>query len=46
MNAHRSFGFLAALLVTFGQIFVLSTGTSSVANNTTERSGYEIALNA
>lgn len=46
MNAHRSFGFLAALLVTVGQIFVLSVGTATAANNTGERSAYEITLNA
>jgi hypothetical protein len=46
MNAHRSFGFLAALLVTVGQILVLATGTTAVANNTSEHSGYEITLNA
>jgi hypothetical protein len=45
MNAHRSFGFLAALLLTVGQILVVSAGTATVANNTSERSGYEITLN-
>jgi hypothetical protein len=45
MNTHRSFGFLAALLVTVGQILVVSAGTATVANSTSERSGYEITLN-
>ena len=45
MNTHRSFGFLAALLLTVGQILVVSAGTATAANNTSERSQYEIALN-
>jgi hypothetical protein len=44
MKTHRSFGFLAALLVTVGQILVLSSGTSAVAS-ASERGNYEIALN-
>jgi hypothetical protein len=46
MKTHRSFGFLAALLVTVAQILVVSAGTTAVANNTTERSGYESTLNS
>jgi len=45
MNTHRSFGFLAALLLTVGQILVVSAGTATAANNTGERGQYEVALN-
>lgn len=45
MNAHRSFGFLAALLVTVAQILVVSAGTTAVANAASERGGYELTLN-
>lgn len=45
MNTHRSFGFLAALLLTVGQILVVSAGTATVASNTGERSQYEVTLN-
>jgi hypothetical protein len=46
MNTHRSLGFLAALLVTVGQFFVLSTSTTAVAQNATDRAGYETTLSA
>ena len=46
MNAHRSLGFLAAVLVTIGQILLVSTGTVTVAQNSSDRGGYDIALNA
>ena len=46
MNTHRGIGFLAALLITAGQIFVVSVGTATAANDTSGRSGYAIALNA
>jgi len=45
MNTHRSFGFLAALLVTVAQILVVSAVTTAVASTTSERSGYEVTLN-
>lgn len=44
MNTHRSFGFLAAFLVTVAQILVFSSATSAAANST-ERGGYEVTLN-
>ena len=46
MNADRTIGFLAALLVTVGQILVLSTGTVTVAQNSSDRGGHENTLNA
>ena len=46
MNTHRGIGFLAAMLITAGQIFVLSVGTATAANQTSERSGYVVALSA
>jgi hypothetical protein len=46
MNAHRTFGFIAALLVTVGQFFVLSTSTAAVAQNSSDRGAYETRLNA
>jgi hypothetical protein len=45
MNTHRGLGFLAALLITVGQIFVVSAGTAT-ANNTSERSAYDSGLSA
>ena len=46
MKTHRGLGFLAALLITVGQIFVVSAGTATAANNSIERGGYDVALNA
>jgi len=46
MNAHRSFGFLAAFLVTVGQFFVVSSSTVAVAQSATDRTGYETTLSA
>ena len=46
MNVHRALGFLAAVLVTVGQILVLSTGTVTVAQNSSDRGGHENTLNA
>ena len=46
MNTHRSFGFLAALLLTVTQILVVSAGTTAVANNTSQASGHESTLNS
>ena len=46
MKTHRSFGFLAAFLVTVAQILVVSAGTTAVASNTSERSAYESTLNS
>jgi hypothetical protein len=46
MNTHRGLGFLAALLITVGQIFVLSAGTVTATNNSAERGEYDIARNA
>jgi hypothetical protein len=43
MNTHRTFGFLAAIIVTVGQFFVVSTSTAAVAQNS---SSYETSLNA
>ena len=45
MNTHRGLGFLAAVLITVGQIFVISAGTAT-ANNASARGAYDIALNA
>jgi Ca2+/H+ antiporter len=45
MNTHRTLGFLAALVVTIAQIFLVSTSTAAVAQNSSDRSGYEIARN-
>lgn len=46
MNAHRSLGFLAAVLLTIGQILVVSTATAAVAQNSSARGGYEATLSA
>jgi hypothetical protein len=45
MNAHRSLGFLAALIVTVGQFFVVSTSTAAVAQNSSDRVGHEVTRN-
>ena len=45
MNAHRSFGFLAALLFTVAQILVVSAGTATAANNAGIHASYDITLN-
>ena len=45
MNAHRTLGFLAALVVTVAQMLVVSTSTAAVAQNSSDRSFYEIARN-
>jgi hypothetical protein len=46
MNAHRTIGFLAAVLVTVGQVAVFATDTAAVAQNATARGGYENTLDA
>lgn len=46
MNTHRGLGFLAALLITVGQIVMVSAGTATAANNSTERGSYDVARNA
>ncbi len=45
MNTHKGLGFLAALLITVGQMYIVSAGTAT-ANNSTEHGGYDVALNA
>lgn len=37
MNAHRTLGFLAAVLVTVGQIAVFATDTAAVAQTASAR---------
>ena len=46
MNAHRSIGFLAAALVTVAQALVFAADTAAVAQNSSDRGGYESNLNA
>ena len=46
MNAHKSLGFLAAVLVTAGQALVLVAGTTAVAQSATPRVAYETTLSA
>ncbi len=46
MKAHRGLGVLVALLITAAQMFVVSIGTATAANNSSERSSYAVALNA
>lgn len=46
MNAHKSLGFLAAVLVTVAQIALFATDTAAVAQNESARGGYEQTLNA
>jgi hypothetical protein len=40
MKTHRSLGFLAALLFTVGQMLVVSTSTTTVAQDRGEQSAY------
>ena len=40
MNAHRTLGLLAAVLVTTGQAMVFAVDTAAVAQNAGERDGY------
>lgn len=46
MKTHRGLGVLAALLITAAQMFVVSVGTATAANNSSERSSYVVALSA
>jgi hypothetical protein len=46
MNTHRTIGFMAAVLVTVGQIAVFATDTAAVAQNAAARGGYESTLDA
>ena len=46
MNAHKSLGLLAAILVTTGQALVLAVDTAAVAQNAGPRGGYEVTLDA
>lgn len=41
MNAHKSLGLLAAVLVTAGQTLVFAMDTAAVAQDTVSRGGYE-----
>ena len=46
MNAHRSLGLLAAVLITAGQALLIAVDTAAVAQNTNPRGGYESPLDA
>jgi len=46
MNTHRTFGFVAAVLVMVGQIAVFAVDTAAVAENTVARAGYENSLDS
>jgi len=46
MNAHRTFGFLAAVVVMVGQVAVFAVDTAAVAQTTVARTGYVHTLDA